>query len=68
MGNDFLQKGSTAAGFAQRRPIYEELHKNPGVRPRENPNAKASGVVFYPICFLVAAMLAKIGYNVVIDS
>jgi len=68
MGNDFLQKGSTAAGFAQRRPIYEDLHKNPGVRPRENPNAKPSGVVFYPICFLVAAMLAKIGYNVVIDS
>ena len=67
MGNDYLQKGSVAAEFAKRRPIYEELHKNPVARKRENPNA-GGGVGFYPVYFLVAVMLAKIGYNVVVGD
>jgi len=67
MGNDYLQKGSAAAEFAKRRPIYEELHKNPVARKRENPNA-GGGVGFYPVYFLVAVMLAKIGYNVVVGD
>jgi len=68
MGNDHLQKGSDAAKFAQRRPFYEDLHKNPGQRTRENPNAAGGFVGFYPVYILIAVMVAKIGYNIVVGA